>query len=561
MKYDLLVSSDLNEIRVAILENDEVAELYFDREKKDSIIGNIYLGRVQKIMSGLESAFVDIGVKKNAFLFVKEVVSPFDYYEGTNEISKGKIKQILKPGQMLIVQVTRVPMGTKGARLTSLISLAGRYLVMMPYGDGIGVSKKLDELERERLRNLSTRLKIRNMGIVIRTAARDTKLAILKKELKYLKRLWRNIQKKARRLDSPTLIHRELGLVHRILRDRLTLDFNSIVVDTKQLYDHIHNYLRKKIPQMSSKLKLHSGEESLFEERGIEKAIDLALKRKVWLKSGGFIVIDKTEALTAIDVNSGRFLGKNDLEETIVHINLEAVEEIVKQIKLRDIGGLIVIDFIDMEKEGSKFKVVEAMKKALLSDNATTNITDISKLGLLEMTRKNVTEGIQDVLCKPCPYCDESGYILSEESMRLKTEREIFKLAKESEAEAFLVELNSSVAAMVIGQGGENVKKLENITNKHISIRGNDSISINSFNLLKEGTIKEIEEAAIPVYQGQILDILVEEPHSYISKDAISRFSGYIIHIIDGRKYLHKRLRVEILKVTKTYAQAKIIVR
>lgn len=561
MKYDLLVSSDLNEIRVAILENDEVAELYFDREKKDSIIGNIYLGRVKKIMSGLESAFVDIGVKKNAFLFIKEVVSPFDYYEGTNEISKGKIKQILKPGQMLMVQVTRVPMGTKGARLTSLVSLAGRYLVMMPYSDGIGVSKKLDELERERLRNLSTRLKIKNMGIVIRTAARDMKLAILKKELKYLKRLWGNIQKKARRLDSPTLIYRELDLVHRILRDRLTLDFNSIVVDTNQLYDHIHNYLRKKIPQMSSKLKLHSGEKPLFEESGIEKAIDLALKRKVWLKSGGFIVIDKTEALTAIDVNSGRFLGKNDLEETIVYINLEAVEEIVKQIKLRDIGGLIVIDFIDMEKEGNKFKIVEAMKKALQSDNATTNITDISKLGLLEMTRKNVTEGIQDVLCKPCPYCDESGYILSEESMRLKTEREIFKLAKESEAEAFLIEVNSSVAAMVIGQGGENVKKLESITNKYISIKGNDSIPINSFNLLKEGTIKEIEEAAIPVYQGQILDILVEEPHSYISKDAISRFSGYIIHIIDGRKYLHKRLRVEILKVTKTYAQAKIIVR
>lgn len=561
MKYDLSISSDLNEIRVAILENDEVAELYFDREKKDSIIGNIYLGRVQKIMSGLDSAFVDIGVKKNAFLFIKEVVSPFDYYEGTNEILKGKIKQILKPGQMLIVQVTRVPMGTKGARLTSLVSLAGRYLVMMPYGDGIGVSKKLDESERERLRSLSTRLKIKNMGIVIRTAAKDTKLAILKRELKYLKRLWNNIQKKARRLDSPTLIHEELGLVQRILRDRLTLDFNSIVVDTKQLYDHISNYLIKKIPQMHSKLKLHSGEKPLFEEMGVEKAIDLALKRKVWLKSGGFIVIDKTEALTAIDVNSGRFSGRNDLEETIVHINLEAVEEIVKQIKLRDIGGLIVIDFIDMEKEGNRLKIVEAMKSALQSDNATTNITDISKLGLLEMTRKNVTEGIQDVLCKPCPYCDESGYILSEESMRLKTEREIFKLTKESESEALLIELNSGVAAMVIGQGGENVKKLENITNKYISIKGNDSIPINAFNLLKEGTTREIEEAAIPVYQGQVLDILVEEPHSYISKDAISRFSGYIIHIIDGRKYLHERLRVEIINVTKTYAQAKIIVR
>ncbi len=561
MKYDLLISSDLNEIRVAILENDEVAELYFDRERKDSIIGNIYLGRVQKIMYGLDSAFVDIGVKKNAFLFVKEVGSPFDYYEGTNEIVKGKIKQILKPGQMLIVQVTRVPMGTKGARLTSLISLAGRYLVMMPYGDGVGVSKKLDESERERLRSLSTRLKIKNMGIVIRTVARDTKLAILKRELKYLKRLWNNIQNKARRLDSPTLIHKELDLVHRILRDRLTLDFNSIVVDTKQLYDHISNYLKKKIPQMHSKLKLHSGEKPLFEEMGVEKAIDLALKRKVWLKSGGFVVIDKTEALTAIDVNSGRFSGKNDLEKTIVHINLEAVEEIVKQIKLRDIGGLIVIDFIDMEKEENRLKIVEAMKNALQSDNVTTNITDISKLGLLEMTRKNVTEGIQDVLCKPCPYCDEGGYILSEESMRLKTEREIFRLAKESESEAFLIELNSGVAAMVIGQGGENLKKLENITNKYISIKGNDSIPINAFNLLKEGIIKEIEEAAIPVYQGQVLDILVEEPHSYISKDAISRFSGYIIHIIDGREYLHKRLRVEILNVKKTYAQAKIIVR
>lgn len=559
MKFDLLVSSELNEIRVAILENDKTVELYFDRKGKIAIIGNIYLGRVQNIMSGLDAAFIDIGKEKNAFLVMKEIVLPFDVYEETEEILKRGIRQILKPGQMLMVQVTRVPMGTKGARLTSFISLAGRYLVMTPYGEGVGVSKKLGEVERERLRNLSKKLRIKNQGIIIRTAAKSVKFATLKRELKYLKRLWNNIQKKAQRLSSPALIHKELGLVHRILRDRLTIDFNSIFVDTKELYEHISSYLRKKIPHMHPKLKLYTGEISLFEERGVERVIDLALNRKIWLKSGGFIVIDKTEALTSIDVNSGRFLGKGDFEETIFHTNLEAVQEITKQIRLRDIGGLIVIDFIDMEREDNRNKIVEAMKKALEFDNATTKLTDISKLGLLEMTRKNVTEGIQDVLCKPCPYCDESGYILSEETMRLKTEKKVLKLVRESSSEAFLIGLNSSVAAMVIGQGGENLKKLEDITGKFISIKGNDNLPIDAFNLIKEGTKKEIEMAAIPVYQGQVLDILVEDPHSYISNDAISRIGGYVIHIIDGREYLHKRLKVEIINITKTYAQAKII--
>ena len=559
MKFDLFVSSELNEIRVAILENDKTVELYFDRKSKKAIIGNIYLGRVQKIMPGLDAAFINIGKEKNAFLVMKEIVLPFDVYEETEEILKRGIRQILKPGQMLMVQVTRVPMGTKGARLTSFISLAGRYLVMTPYGEGVGVSKKLGEVERERLRNLSKKLRIKNQGIIIRTAAKSVKFATLKRELKYLKRLWNNIQKKAQRLSSPALIHKELGLVHRILRDRLTIDFNSIFVDTKELYEHISSYLRKKIPQMHPKLKLYTGEISLFEERGVERVIDLALNRKIWLKSGGFIVIDKTEALTSIDVNSGRFLGKGDFEETIFHTNLEAVQEIIKQIRLRDIGGLIVIDFIDMEREDNRNKIVEAMKKALEFDNATTKLTDISKLGLLEMTRKNVTEGIQDVLCKPCPYCDESGYILSEETMRLKTEKKVLKLVRESSSEAFLIGLNSSVAAMVIGQGGENLKKLEDITGKFISIKGNDNLPIDAFNLIKEGTKKEIEMAAIPVYQGQVLDILVEDPHSYISNDAISRIGGYVIHIIDGREYLHKRLKVEIINITKTYAQAKII--
>jgi len=559
MKFDLFVSSELNEIRVAILENDKTVELYFDRKSKKAIIGNIYLGRVQKIMPGLDAAFINIGKEKNAFLVMKEIVLPFDVYEETEEILKRGIRQILKPGQMLMVQVTRVPMGTKGARLTSFISLAGRYLVMTPYGEGVGVSKKLVEVERERLRNLSKKLRIKNQGIIIRTAAKSVKFATLKRELKYLKRLWNNIQKKAQRLSSPALIHKELGLVHRILRDRLTIDFNSIFVDTKELYEHISSYLRKKIPQMHPKLKLYTGEISLFEERGVERVIDLALNRKIWLKSGGFIVIDKTEALTSIDVNSGRFLGKGDFEETIFHTNLEAVQEIIKQIRLRDIGGLIVIDFIDMEREDNRNKIVEAMKKALEFDNATTKLTDISKLGLLEMTRKNVTEGIQDVLCKPCPYCDESGYILSEETMRLKTEKKVLKLVRESSSEAFLIGLNSSVGAMVIGQGGENLKKLEDITGKFISIKGNDNLPIDAFNLIKEGTKKEIEMAAIPVYQGQVLDILVEDPHSYISNDAISRIGGYVIHIIDGREYLHKRLKVEIINITKTYAQAKII--
>ncbi|MBM3706460.1 MAG: Rne/Rng family ribonuclease, partial [Actinobacteria bacterium] len=348
MTMEMLVSSDKNETRVAILESKQVIQLYFDRKKSKSIVGNIYLGRIENVLSSLDAAFVDIGEEKNAFLYINEVAYDIELEE-KHEITR-RIHHVLKPNQMVLAQVTKDPMKTKGARLTTYISLPGRYLVLAPFNDGIGVSRKIDPRDRESLRLVAEEIKPKDCGLIIRTAAKDVAKAKLKKELKQLLKLWSFIRKKAATAKNPLLVQAEYPIMIRLIRDIFSEDFDTIYVDKKVLKKEIIYYL-KNVGMNFNNIILHHGQNDLFEEFNVNEVIEGALERKVWLKSGGFIVVDYGEALTSIDVNTGKYTSGRNSAQTILKTNLEAAEVITSQLRLRDIGGIIVIDFIDMSTE------------------------------------------------------------------------------------------------------------------------------------------------------------------------------------------------------------------
>jgi len=551
----MLISSDRNETRVAVLESKQVVQLYFDRKKNKSLVGNIYLGRIENVLSSLDAAFVEIGEEKNAFLYINEVTYDIELEE-RQEIMR-KIQHILKPGQIILVQVTKDPMKGKGARLTTYISIPGRYLVLAPFNEGIGISKKIEGSDREELRVAVGEIKPQGCGLIVRTAAKGVSKSKLKKELKQLLKLWSYIRKKALVAKEPVLIHQEYSIIIRLLRDIFSEDFDAIYVDKKNTKKEIIKYL-KSIGVNFNNIILHHGAGDLFEDFNVNEVIDSALERKVWLKSGGFIVIDYGEALTSVDVNTGKFISARNSAQTILKTNLEAAEVITSQLRLRDIGGIIVIDFIDMSSEDDRQMVFSRFKQLLEKDKTKTEIFSFSKLGLLEMTRKNVSDGIVGTLCKPCPCCNGTGYIKSEETVRLEVERKIKKLAKGNPAKAFLIKLNPVIASLVIGRGGKNLNNLEMLTKKYIAVRSDASLPIHSFIVEASGTVNEIKEASKPFKIGDILDLEVEEPYSHNKNDALSRVEGYLVQIVDGRKYIGSRVKVEIVSVSKTSAVAQI---
>lgn len=551
----MLVSSDKNETRVAILESKQVVQLYFDRKKSKSLVGNIYLGKIENVLSSLDAAFVDIGEEKNAFLYINEVAYDVEL-EDREEIAR-KIQHILKPNQMILVQVTKDPMKGKGARLTTYISLPGRYLVLAPFNEGVGVSRKLEGREREELKLAAAEIKPRDCGLIIRTAARGSTKVKLKKEVKQLIKFWSIIRKKAAVSRVPTLIYQEYSIVIRLLRDIFSEDFGTIYVDKKIIKNEIIHYFRS-IGINFNNIILHHGTNELFEEFNVNEVIESALERKVWLKSGGFIVIDYGEALTTIDVNTGKFTSGKSSTQTILRTNLEAAEAITNQLRLRDIGGIIVIDFIDMSSEDDRYRVLSRFKQCLEKDKTKTEVLTFSKLGLLEMTRKNVSDGIIGTLCKTCPCCGGMGYIKSEETVRLEIERKIRNLARESNSKAFLIKLNPTIASLVIGKGGKNLANLEYITKKYVAIKSDENLPLDAFEIMSEGLANDIKEAAKPFRIGDILDLEVEEHYSHNRNDALSRVEGYVVQIIDGRKYIGTRTKVEIKSISKTSAVAVI---
>jgi ribonuclease G len=504
MADEILINVNSGETRVALLEGGLLVELYIERPSEQGITGNIYKGRVVRVLPGMQAAFVDIGLEKAAFLYVTDVQQGFEDLEilmraredETNESfpqdeeelypleAPFHIEDLLHEGQELLVQVSKDPLGNKGARITSHISLPGRHLVLMPKVDHIGVSRRIEnETERRRLREILQKMKPAGFGLIARTASEGKDESDFVQDLDFLIKMWASIQKRKATSPTPSLIHKDLDITLRAIRDLFTQEVDRVVVDSEEEYRKILDFCDAFMPQLKSSIELYDKDEPLFDYYGIEIEISRALGRKVWLKSGGYIVIDMTEALTVIDVNTGRYVGKRNLEDTILKTNLEAVKEIAYQLRLRNIGGIIIIDFIDMEKESSREKVFQALTEALKKDKSKTNILKISELGLVEMTRKRTRESLGRILSERCFYCEGRGFLKSRSTICQEVLREIQRDIRDFRGENISVEVHPNVANLLYDEARGELEKLEKRFRKRIFVTGRNEFHLEQFEI------------------------------------------------------------------------------
>lgn len=474
---ELIINVTEHETRVALVENGTIAELFIERGDESNIAGNIYKGRVQRVLPGMQAAFVDIGLRQAAFLYVDDVLGApktelddqgeeiLTYDEEAAKCAKTKecrIEDLLLEGQEVMVQVAKSPIETKGARVTTHISLPGRFLVLMPTVDHIGISRRIeDDSERSRLRDMIISMREKNLGYIFRTAAEAIDEDTMSREMGFLSSIWEKIQKKYSRASAPSLLHMDLTVTLRAVRDLLTHEADKVVVDSRAGYDLIDSFLKKMVPGHSIQLEYYDGKEPIFESYNLEGDISRAMKRKVWLKSGGYIIIEHTEALVAIDVNTGRYVGKQNFEETVLKTNLEAVKEIAYQIRLRNLGGIIVVDFIDMESLINREKVYAAVKEAMKNDKNKTNILPMSDMGIIQMTRKRVRKSLNRMLCEPCSYCDGSGYHLSRQTICYKIYRDVLKNSIDLQGRKITIRAHPDVAELMHGEERDVLSNLE----------------------------------------------------------------------------------------------------
>lgn len=565
MGRDIIVNAGRGETRAAFLENRRVVEIYIERTTHQRIAGNIYKGRVENVLPGMSAAFVNIGLERNAFLYVEDA-RDYEKLFDTNKSRSGwnkfrGIKDVLKEGQSVVVQVTKEPIGTKGARVVTHLTIPGRYLVLMPTVEYIGVSRRIeDERERERLKKLARAVRPEGMGLIVRTVAEGKGHQELQQDAQFLMKVWEQIQRRAKTESAPALIYKDHDLVYRLVRDYFSAEFDRFIVDSRDEYNKVLGILETISPHLRSRVfYYHDRNIPIFEFYGVEADLNRALKRKVWLESGGYLIIDQTEALTSIDVNTGKYTGGKNLAQTVLNTNLEAAAEIARQLRLRDIGGIIIIDFIDMESPEHEQMVLESLEREVSKDKTKTHILGFTNLGMVEMTRKKVKQNIGDLLQRPCPYCDGTGRILSEETLAFQVEREILRLAREKDIEALLIEVHPSVAAMVIGAGGSNLKRLEEMTGKIIYVRGSEDKHWEDVEVVHAGTKEAVSALATPVREGQVLDMEVEEPHVSNPEDGISRLEGYVVDIEGAGRRVGQKLKVEITKVFRTYAKGRML--
>jgi ribonuclease G len=593
LKKQVLVSVDRGETRVALLEGAgdaparktttttassrrrrrpanpaagySVAELYLERRGARSIVGNIYKGRVDNVLPGLEAAFVDIGLDKNGFLHVDEIVLP-----GVEAPRRGRgsgreasqIGDLLKPGQEIVVQVVKDPLKTKGARLSMDLTIAGRYMVYAPYGEGVGVSRRLDDRERDRLRKEAAKLDLKGAGAIIRTAAQGAKRPDLERELQYLFKLNDVLQKRVEDTDAPALVFQEADLSVRVVRDIYSGEFERAIVDDEKAHHRLVSFFSRTAPELVDQVELWTEERPLFETFGVDKELDATLSRRVDLPSGGYLVIDYAEALTVIDVNSGSFTGKGKsarLEDTITKTNLEAADEVVRQLRLRDIGGIIVIDFIDMARARNRDAVLKTLRKALDEDRTKTFVVEISPLGLVEMTRQNVTEGVREIMTRACPTCHGEGVIKSEETIAIEFERRMRELATHVEAEALLLQMNPRVSQEFTGHDARVLRAIEADTGKWFHFEGSEGLPLEHFAVLMEADREQVLERALPFREGEEVYLEIIEPHMYSAGDAVAKVDGYIISVRGGEGSVGYKRLVRIEEVGRTEAIAVLI--
>ncbi len=486
-----------------------------ERSSDRGIAGNIYKGRVVRVLPGMQAAFVDIELEKAAFLYVSDIHRPMgdieqlllascetdsaeekpeDAVDAPEHGEEGvdlrqsyaviPIEDRLQEGQDILVQVAKEPIGSKGARITTHITLPGRHLVFMPTMDHVGVSRRIeDDAERKRLREIMCEIKPQYCGFIVRTAAEGAEREKLHAEVDFLAKLWQNIQRRAENGSVPSLIYQELDITLRAVRDLFTKEVDRLVIDSESEYRKILNFTETFMPSLKSAVELYDGEEPVFDAYGIEMEIQRALSKKIWLKSGGYIVIETTEALTAIDVNTGRYVGKRNLEETILKTNLEAVKEIAFQLRLRNIGGIIIIDFIDMEKEANREKVWNALRDAMHKDKSKSNILQMSELGLIEMTRKRTKESIGQVLCEPCSYCEGEGYLKSKQTVCYEILRELERQRDDFFGRNVLVLAHPEVVAMFCDEESAPLERVEEKIHARIVVKGDPNLHLENYDI------------------------------------------------------------------------------
>jgi ribonuclease G len=491
MSRDLIVSSNPRETRVALLEDGVVAEIFLEREAQRGIVGSIYKGKVTRVLPGMQSAFVDLGLERDAFLHAADVFEQLPDNElSADEIATARsapIEERLREGEELVVQALKEPMGQKGARITSHVSLPGRYLVLMPTVEHVGVSRKIvDEDERRRLKAVlkECRQERGGGGLIARTAGQGRPAEAFLRDGRYLSRTWDEVRALAARQRAPVLLYREPSLVERLLRDLLSDEVASIQLDSEREFQRTRELVTALEPALAPRVRLHNGASSILEEHGVSAELERALRSKVWLPQGGYIVINQTEALVAIDVNTGRFVGKNQLEETLLKANLDAVREIVRQIRLRDLGGIIVVDFIDMEERRSRREVLAALEQELRKDRSPSKLLSVNEFGLVILTRKRVKQSLEKLLQQPCPYCSGSGQVKSVATVCSEIYDEVRKLAPDMKGQKLVLRVNPEVARALEGDEASVLKGLHTLTGGELSVHADALLHQEQFDLV-----------------------------------------------------------------------------
>ncbi len=495
----ILINITSQETRVSLVENNALTELYIERNRDRGIVGNIYKGRVVRVLPGMQASFVDIGHDRAAFLYVTEVQDTvkemiplgdgddleIERYDSRHRSHDMHIQDLLQEGQEVVVQIDKEPRGTKGAQVTTHISLPGRYLVYMPTMRHIGVSRRIEsDKKRTYYRKMVEQMRPEGAGgFIVRTVSEDRSEKEIRADMEYLLRLWADIQERSSKNGTPSIVHQDLSLELKVIRDVFDHTVDKAIVDSPKHYNEIINFLKTFSSARTNAIELYDLDEPIFEHYDIEIEINRALDRKVWLKSGGHIIIDQTEALTAIDVNTGRFVGKRNFDETILKTNLDAVKEIVYQLRLRNIGGIIIIDFIDMAHENHRERVYQTLDQALRHDKTKSTILKISEMGLVEMTRKRTRENISQAMAEPCPYCEGKGFIKSRETVCMEIFRDIRKNATTFKGKTVNLFVHPEIGDLLFAEERSGVEEIEKLLNLKLSITVNNNFHQEQFEL------------------------------------------------------------------------------
>ncbi len=507
----IVVNAGVTETRLAVQDGNFLTELYIERADRRSIVGNVYKGVVTNVLPGMQAAFVDIGLAKDAFLYAgdytanlgaedqappaEEELAEVDEGESEGEAegdveaaprrqAVAPIEEMLRKGQEVLVQVSKESLGSKGARVTSFVSIPGRYIVYMPQSRHVGVSRRIhDDAERDRLRAIVKGMPAQSGGFIVRTVAEGKGEEELAADIQFLSRLWAQVQARYESAKAPSVLHAEMDVTFRVVRDLFSPEIEEFLVDSPSAYEKCLEFANQLVPQLASRVKQWDKEQPIFEATGIEREIEKASRRRVWLKSGGYIVIDHTEALVAIDVNTGKYVGKRDFEETVLKINLEAATEVMRQIRLRDLGGIIIIDFIDMERAEHRDQVFKALTRALADDKARTNVLEISELGLVEMTRKRVRQSLQSLFCAPCPTCKGSGVVKSDATLSAEIFRKIQAQGTEGGGRDVVIRVHPEMAHHLEGSQREGLEKLQALIGRKIVVQATASYHREQYDL------------------------------------------------------------------------------